>query len=935
MVDLRAATATASAQLAEDQLKYGLLQKALLDAGAALDASTTAASASQDALTGQGAALNDVMNGFIYSSLVDDYVLMTKYVPATVTSGVPFTLKTRTITPVNMGVYAAGTSYDVGDIVTYPTATDSKYMCLTLNTISGKNPVAFPSVWVKVSEGVLVFNAATDLSLTRLPVTGTNNRIVRFTTPTGLDDSRISASLLNSFAVFGTGIQTPDIVQTYVCDPVAGIVTISFGNYINQASGATFYIKNGKTALDAALATVADGAGLAAAEAAAAAAAASAIAGATAANSLSTVAALSTSYTTVLGFATESRAQATIAGTTTAGNAATAAEAAAESVRLLLVAAQAAQAAQYTGNGFVALDISGGGGSKIMLYDQSLLPAVITPGNPFNLGNATIVPDTSPTIYSDSATYNAGNTVYFTDDCVYMCIAGPTIQANGTVSPSSITNKSPDTNPELWVKIAEASDGVSGYENIGLSGSGLFLYVGQYGGTRYVNGFDTWTLSSFTIPSNIKMAIFSEVNYGGLYKILTQTTPNFQSLNTGGLNWNDNVRSIKIMYATENIGKPYEAYVYNSATDLAVTAESVYTDADGKQRIRWLGGGVYNVYDILSLVGPWSFNTYILFGSGITDNSIVYQTLSGLASNGTTPCYEFVVEGSISTDITKTFYIRNGKTYFDTLYALMETIIDSTNPPTQPSSLTSSSLTSSAFTVSWSGGNGATSYTYTLDGAAATPSINNGVSSKSATFSGLTADTTYSVVVTAVKGSMTSSSSSLSVKTTVPGSIVWQGGQNVTLTGTTTIQKTGGVNGAQDAGQNSFPLFTGTKFLQFSATSLIDAQVGIGEFGVLTENYGYDNTTAFDMAIRLLSTGEIATVNGEQGYSEGVGVYNSSTMFGIMKDFVNNEVVFFVNNVEIKRYSYYNVSNGNIVNVSIKTSGGTITNIQLLDQRPT
>ncbi len=459
--------------------------------------------------------------------------------------------------------------------------------------------------------------------------------------------------------------------------------------------------------------------------------------------------------------------------------------------------------------------------------------------------------------------------------------------------------------------------------------------TGNVVATANVNGFDTWTLSSFEVPSNIKMAIFSEVNYGGLYRILTQTTPSFQSLNTSGLNWNDNVRSIKIMYATENIGKPYEAYVYNSAVDLAITAESVYTDGNGKQRIRWLGGGSYNVYDIVSYLGTSSLSTYILFGTGVTNNSTVYQTLSGVASNGTTPCYEFVIEGSISTDITKTFYIRNGKTQFDTLYSLMETIIDSTNPPTQPSSLSSSSITSSAFTVGWSGGNGATSYTYTLNGVAATPSANNGVASKSATFSGLTSDTTYSVVVTAAKGSLTSSSSSLSVKTTVPGSIVWQGGQNVTLTGTTTIQKTGGVNGAQDAGQNSFPLFTGTKFLQFSATSLIDAQIGIGQYGVLTENYGFDNTTAFDMAIRLLSTGEIATVNGEQGYSEGVGLYNSSTMFGIMKDFVTNEVVFFVNNVQVKRYSYYNISNGNIVNVSIKTSGGTINNIQLLDERPT
>jgi hypothetical protein len=761
MVNLRAATAAASAQLAEDQIKYGLLQKALLDAQAALQASTTAATASQDAFTTEGAALDDVMNGFIYSAVVDDYILMTKYVPETVTSGVPFTLKNRTITPMNMGVYLAGTSYDVGDIVAYPTATDSKYMCLTLNPISGKNPVVFAVAWVKVSEGVLVFNAETDLSLTRLAVTGTNNRIIRFTTPTGLDDPRISTSLLNSFAAFGTGIQTPDIVQTYVCDRVAGIVTISFGNYINQAVDATFYIKNGKTALDAAL-EAADGATRAAAEAAAAAAAASAIAGGTVANSLSIVAALYTSYNTVLGFATESRRQATIAGTTPAGNSATAAEAAAESVRLRLVAAQAAQAAQYTGNGFIALDISGGGGSRMMLFNKNLLPAIITPGNSFVLGNATIIPEASPTIYSNLVGYNADDTVYFTNGSVYMCIAGPTIQVNGTVTPSSITNKSPTANPELWVKIAETGDGVIGYDNIELGGSGIFLYVGQYGGTRFVNGFDTWTLSSFTIASNIKMAIFSQVNYGGLYRILTQSVEDFTTLTTCGSSWNNNVRSIKIMYATENIGKPYEAYVYNSVTDLAVSAESVYTDEDGKQRIRWLGGDEYNVYDILSLVGPWSLNNYILFGTGVEDNSIVYQTLSGLASDGTTSCYEFVIEGSISTDITKTFYIRNAKTEFHTIYTLMQTLSDLRNPPTQPSSLEYSSITNSGFTVNWSGGVGSTSYTYTIDGAEVTPSTDN-VISKSATFNGLPPNDAYSLVITAVNSAGNTASNSLEV----------------------------------------------------------------------------------------------------------------------------------------------------------------------------
>jgi len=524
-----------------------------------------------------------------------------------------------------------------------------------------------------------------------------------------------------------------------------------------------------------------------------------------------------------------------------------------------------------------------------------------------------------------------------------MCIAGPTIQANGTVAPSSITNKSPDTNPELWVKIAEASDGVTGYENINLSGSGLFLYVGQYGGTRYVNGFDTWTLSSFDMPSNIKMAIFSEVSYGGLYRILTQPTLNFQSLTTSGFSWNDNIRSIKIMYATENIGKPYEAYVYNSATDLAITANSVYTDANGKQRIRWVpSGGVYNVYDIVQHIGTGSLSNYILFGSGITDNSTVYQTLSGLASDETTPCYEFVVEGSISTDITKTFYIRNGKTEFDRLYSLMETIINSLTSPTQPSYLRFSSITKSAFTVSWRSGDGATSYTYTIDGEAATPSTDNGLASKSATFSGLTGGTTYNVVVTAVKNSTPSSSSSFAVTTVVAGAIMWEGGHNVTLSDPTNIQKTGGVDGNEDAGQSSYPIFIGTKFLQFSVTSLINASIGIGQSSVYNANdyRRVDGNLTFNFAYTLTSSGNIDTFNGLGNFSEGIGTYTSDTVFGMMKDLVNNQFVLYINNIEAKRYGFVGYGKAvddnslRYINISIRTAGGTINNIKLFDERP-
>jgi hypothetical protein len=90
-------------------------------------------------------------------------------------------------------------------------------------------------------------------------------------------------------------------------------------------------------------------------------------------------------------------------------------------------------------------------------------------------------------------------------------------------------------------------------------------------------------------------------------------------------------------------------------------------------------------------------------------------------------------------------------------------------PPSAITYLSWDNISSNYFTITWGGGNGATSYRYTLDGVAATPSADD-VGSKMATFSGLNSSTTYSIVVTAVKasssGDLTTSSDPLSITTT-------------------------------------------------------------------------------------------------------------------------------------------------------------------------
>jgi len=90
-------------------------------------------------------------------------------------------------------------------------------------------------------------------------------------------------------------------------------------------------------------------------------------------------------------------------------------------------------------------------------------------------------------------------------------------------------------------------------------------------------------------------------------------------------------------------------------------------------------------------------------------------------------------------------------------------------PP--PTSITNISLiiTSNGFTITWSGGTNAASYTYTLNGSNTIPSTDNGVSSQSAVFTGLLAGT-YTIVITAIN--ITNSTASEPTIVTVQGVVI-------------------------------------------------------------------------------------------------------------------------------------------------------------------
>ena len=88
-------------------------------------------------------------------------------------------------------------------------------------------------------------------------------------------------------------------------------------------------------------------------------------------------------------------------------------------------------------------------------------------------------------------------------------------------------------------------------------------------------------------------------------------------------------------------------------------------------------------------------------------------------------------------------------------------------PPTALANLTTNTVTGGSFGASWTGGFGATSYTYTLNGSSATPSMDKGLTGQTVVFTGLTASTPYTLVVTAVNANG-QPSASISVTTLSP-----------------------------------------------------------------------------------------------------------------------------------------------------------------------
>ena len=168
--------------------------------------------------------------------------------------------------------------------------------------------------------------------------------------------------------------------------------------------------------------------------------------------------------------------------------------------------------------------------------------------------------------------------------------------------------------------------------------------------------------------------------------------------------------------------------------------------SDTSASVSWTGGSTatsysYAVFNIAAI--PVSVT---VVDHGVSGQTATITGLSAVTS------YNIVVTATNGTGSTSSV-----GTFFTTLIAA----------PTRPI-ITIGSIRDTSFVASWTGGVGATSYTYTLNGTPTTPSVNAGLSSKTATFTGLTASTTYALIVTAVNSTNPTASASTSMTTLIP-----------------------------------------------------------------------------------------------------------------------------------------------------------------------
>jgi hypothetical protein len=175
----------------------------------------------------------------------------------------PFSLGTSTITPTLKGVYSPTTSYTTGDIVT--DSYGSSYMCTvgpdtrgaSYAVTIGNAPVEHPGTsiyWYVVdnqSWDTLTYNPLTDLQLTPVDF-GTGTLFWTSEFPPN-PELQLPSSFLTGYTMFGTGIYQRSTITdlSYAYSGSTFCYVFTQGETTKDLTK-TFYVKNGKSALETA-----------------------------------------------------------------------------------------------------------------------------------------------------------------------------------------------------------------------------------------------------------------------------------------------------------------------------------------------------------------------------------------------------------------------------------------------------------------------------------------------------------------------------------------------------------------------------------------------------------------------------------------------------------------------------------------------------------
>ena len=402
---------------------------------------------------------------------------------------------------------------------------------------------------------------------------------------------------------------------------------------------------------------------------------------------------------------------------------------------------------------------------------SSSLPTVITtitnfPTEPTNLVSSSI----SATGFTIAWTGNARTTSYtytlndipvtpFRDNSVFFrnviftelipskayTVIVTAINANGSSpsQPFTVTTSNPTQAPSI--PVVSATDITS------------YLITLSWTGGQYATSY-AYEMNGYYITPDInngltgKTVTFLNLNAKTSYTLLVT------AINSIG-----NTDAIPFVVSTNDIPPPPAVVAITSVITSSITTTGF--------TVNWSGGDNSTSY------------TYLLNGRATTPS-----TDNGLSS-----------KSAVFTDLTPgTMYILSitgsNILYSESCFPL-PIVTTLSVPPTQPTNADATDVTDTGFTVIWSGGDGATSYTYALNDVSVTPSTDNGVSSKSAVFTGLLPSTSYKVVVTSTNSAGSTSSTPFNVSTLVapPTQPTNADATSVTDTGFTVIWSGGDV----------------------------------------------------------------------------------------------------------------------------------------------